>query len=221
MISSTIQYLFLDTSVILGRIFEHENLNKLCERILTNNKYNYTSETVQKELLQVIRRRKDYHVDLIELKARKAKGSTLNHIINAIAFNNHDKRFLQSVRSFLLDQYPGENWLSMYRTYIQTSETLLDECLNEEIQNPLIIPSADSLALEDINKIIQNINDCQIFLDMIYGFIDGNKTVNFVTKDVKDFIKHKTNIKQWFNDFFHQKCFFCIYHVVIMNKLLD
>lgn len=213
-------HLFLDTSVIFGRIFEHENLHVVCRKILTTNNQNYTSETVRQELQGVLQRRKEYHTDMINLRNKRIKGSTMNQIIDTIAFNDNDNRFLRNLKSFLLTRHRGLDWLGMYRTYLQTAETLMDECFDTEIQIPLIIQSTDPSALNEINAIIQNLSDCQILLDMIYAFKTKSPTVYFVTKDKMDFIDKKSDISNWFCNFFKQTCFFHISHVLEIVKMI-
>jgi len=114
--TSASHHLFFDTSVIFGRIFKHESLHRVCKRILINNKHNYSSKTVKHELQIAVKRRKEYYTDMLNLRIKRIIGTTVDQIIDTIASNDNDKRFLRDVKSFLLTHHRGVDWLRIYRT---------------------------------------------------------------------------------------------------------
>lgn len=213
--SNDTESFFLDTNIIIGRVYESERNHLKCKQLLTSQNIKYTSESVKKEALALLRRRKNYYKEFLVLKynLKNTKNKVerkrmINELIYKIAINKSDYYFLKRSVEYILNKYWTKGGLEYYRTIMDHREKELTKCFDDEIENPIIKKSTNHGVINSVNVIINNRNDSQILVDMIQEFIKTNEEINFTTMDKKDLLEKYREIQLWFKGYFDRACFF-------------
>lgn len=213
--SNDTESFFLDTNIIIGRVFESERNHLKCKQLLTSQNIKYTSESVKKEALALLRRRKNYYKEFLVLKynLKNTKNKVerkrmINELIDKIAIYESDYYFLKRSVEYILNKYWTKGGLEYYRTFMYHREKEFIKCFDDEIDIPIIKKSTNHRVINSVNVIINNRNDSQILVDMIQEFINANEEINFTTMDKKDLLEKYQEIQIWFKGYFDRACFF-------------
>lgn len=208
---------FLDTNIIVGRVFESERNHLKCIHLLTSQNMKFTSETVKMEAESLFQRRNGYFKQILVLKYnlknvknKNERYNVVNDFIAKIAFNENNFFFLKTHLNYILRNYWTKGGLEYYRTLMDYREKQLIKCFNEEISHPIINQSNNNAAIDSVNALINNRKDSQILIDMIEEFIFTSKETNFTTMDKKDLLEKSNRILNWFKGYFDCECFFKI-----------
>jgi hypothetical protein len=138
------------------------------------------------------------------------KQQSLDQYIESIATEENDIGFLKVIVLFLQRKHRGQAWYQMYRLHIQILEKLIDNTFQQEIENPLIQHSDDTSLVSNIDTVIQNHSDSQIFINMITHFqsLPHLQPLLFTTNDYQDFINRRQDLDNWYQNQFSNSSFF-------------
>ena len=211
---TTLSEYFLDTNIILANLFKYEPKYKPCKKLLKSINNKYTCEVVHQEVETILQRRKGYYLKLINYRIKPNRPALEDYIMTVTTLES-DQRFLKAFIEFLQREYRGQDWYQMFRTHLALVEMKKELCFQQEIKSPLIPRANNPILNGQINNIIQNLDDSQIFINMLIYFQSHTQylPLQFTTNDQLDFLNNKEKIYLWYRKQYQDDPFFEIVNI--------